>query len=145
MALATKCPQCGSMFRVVADQLKLRGGLVRCGQCRTVFDAIGSLAYVEDTTLSPARPAAEPSAEIPSDPAAARRTHSRGTRTPTRTPASAATERASAAAERKRKALGPATTLRIAPGAAPVATISQTLPLKQASAARRSAVDPVIG
>ena len=27
MALATKCPQCGAMFRVVADQLKLRGGL----------------------------------------------------------------------------------------------------------------------
>ena len=59
MALATKCPQCGAMFRVVADQLKLRGGLVRCGQCRTVFDAIGSLAYVEDSTLAPNSPGAE--------------------------------------------------------------------------------------
>ena len=49
MALATKCPQCGALFRVVADQLKLRGGLVRCGQCRAVFDAIGSLTYVDDT------------------------------------------------------------------------------------------------
>ena len=59
MALATKCPQCGSMFRVVADQLKLRGGLVRCGQCRTVFDAIGSLAYLEDAALAAAAPAEE--------------------------------------------------------------------------------------
>ncbi|MEG1831707.1 MAG: zinc-ribbon domain-containing protein, partial [Burkholderiaceae bacterium] len=40
MALATRCPACHSVFRVVADQLKLRGGLVRCGQCHTVFDAI---------------------------------------------------------------------------------------------------------
>ena len=52
MALATKCPQCGALFRVVADQLKLRGGLVRCGQCRAVFDAIGSLTYVDDAALA---------------------------------------------------------------------------------------------
>ncbi len=63
MALATRCPQCQSLFRVVADQLKLRGGLVRCGSCRHVFDAIGSLTYVDDTSvltqpLQPAQPTA---------------------------------------------------------------------------------------
>jgi predicted Zn finger-like uncharacterized protein len=42
------------MFRVVADQLKLRGGLVRCGTCRHVFDAIGSLTYVDDATVKSA-------------------------------------------------------------------------------------------
>ncbi len=42
------------MFRVVADQLKLRGGLVRCGSCRHVFDAIGSLSYVDDAVAVPA-------------------------------------------------------------------------------------------
>ena len=36
--LATRCPQCHTVFRVVADQLKLRDGLVRCGHCREVFD-----------------------------------------------------------------------------------------------------------
>ncbi|GAB3627215.1 hypothetical protein PTE30175_04615 [Pandoraea terrae] len=36
--LATCCPNCHTVFRVVADQLKLRDGLVRCGQCRHVFD-----------------------------------------------------------------------------------------------------------
>ena len=54
MALATRCPQCKAMFRVVADQLKLRGGLVRCGTCRHVFDAIGSLTYVDDATVKAA-------------------------------------------------------------------------------------------
>lgn len=51
MALATRCPNCEAMFRVVADQLKLRGGLVRCGTCRAVFDAIGTLAYVEESAV----------------------------------------------------------------------------------------------
>jgi predicted Zn finger-like uncharacterized protein len=46
------------MFRVVSDQLKLRGGLVRCGSCRHVFDAIGSLSYIDDAALTtPAAPA----------------------------------------------------------------------------------------
>lgn len=65
MALATRCPNCQVLFRVVADQLKLRGGLVRCGACRHVFDAIGSLTYIEDSAaaapeLHPARKAAPP-------------------------------------------------------------------------------------
>src|SRR5258706_3184597 len=56
MALATRCPNCQVLFRVVADQLKLRGGLVRCGSCRHVFDAIGSLAYVDDASMPPPAP-----------------------------------------------------------------------------------------
>lgn len=58
MALATRCPNCQALFRVVADQLKLRGGLVRCGACRHVFDAIGSLTYVDDA--APAGAASTP-------------------------------------------------------------------------------------
>jgi predicted Zn finger-like uncharacterized protein len=56
MALATRCPRCDATFRVVSDQLKLRGGLVRCGSCRHVFDAIGSLSYVEESALQAADP-----------------------------------------------------------------------------------------
>lgn len=52
MALAARCPNCKALFRVVADQLKLRGGLVRCGVCRQVFDAIGSLTYVDDGSFA---------------------------------------------------------------------------------------------
>jgi len=52
MALATRCPSCHALFRVAADQLKLRGGLVRCGACRHVFDATGTLSYIDDATPS---------------------------------------------------------------------------------------------
>src|SRR5476649_1222403 len=45
MALATKCPHCNTIFRVAHDQLKLRGGIVRCGACNEVFD--GNAALVE--------------------------------------------------------------------------------------------------
>jgi predicted Zn finger-like uncharacterized protein len=35
----TRCPGCGTIFRVTAEQLALREGQVRCGHCRAVFDA----------------------------------------------------------------------------------------------------------
>ena len=60
MALATRCPNCHALFRVAADQLKLRGGLVRCGACRHVFDATGTLSYIDDAALSTTPHAAEP-------------------------------------------------------------------------------------
>jgi predicted Zn finger-like uncharacterized protein len=39
MSLITRCPACGTMFKVVADQLKISQGWVRCGHCAEVFDA----------------------------------------------------------------------------------------------------------
>lgn len=66
MALATRCPNCHALFRVVADQLKLRGGLVRCGACQHVFDAIGTLSYIDDAVLAAANqaPAAGPAPAV---------------------------------------------------------------------------------
>lgn len=43
MSLTTRCPACGTMFKVVADQLKIAQGWVRCGQCAEVFDASAQL------------------------------------------------------------------------------------------------------
>lgn len=51
MALATKCPHCNTIFRVAHDQLKLRGGIVRCGACNEVFD--GNAALVEPALKQP--------------------------------------------------------------------------------------------
>lgn len=51
MALATKCPHCNTVFRVAHDQLKLRGGIVRCGACNEVFD--GNAALLEPPTPLP--------------------------------------------------------------------------------------------
>lgn len=56
MALATQCPQCFTIFRVANDQLKLRGGLVRCGSCRQVFNGNEFLveASISDGHYQPA-------------------------------------------------------------------------------------------
>jgi len=121
MALATKCPQCAALFRVVADQLKLRGGLVRCGQCRAVFDAIGSLTYVDDTALAQTRTitaATQPMAK-PASTAAARssRIEPPAAATPSPTRRGARTRAPAANTNPGRQTLGPATTLRIAPTA----------------------------
>jgi predicted Zn finger-like uncharacterized protein len=44
MSLITSCPSCGTMFRVVPDQLKISEGWVRCGHCSEVFDATAHLS-----------------------------------------------------------------------------------------------------
>lgn len=44
MSLITSCPACGTMFRVVSDQLKISEGWVRCGHCGEVFDAAAHLS-----------------------------------------------------------------------------------------------------
>lgn len=43
MSMITGCPACGTMFRVVPDQLKISEGWVRCGHCAEVFDATAHL------------------------------------------------------------------------------------------------------
>lgn len=43
MSLATRCTSCGTVFRVVQDQLKVSEGWVRCGRCDEVFNALEGL------------------------------------------------------------------------------------------------------
>lgn len=57
MSLITRCPACGTMFKVVADQLKVSQGWVRCGQCAEVFDASAHLLPRELSQALPAMPA----------------------------------------------------------------------------------------
>jgi predicted Zn finger-like uncharacterized protein len=59
MSLATRCPACGTAFRVVQDQLKVSGGWVRCGQCHQVFNGLESLHELSTP------PATAPSAAAP--------------------------------------------------------------------------------
>jgi len=58
--MVTRCPACGTNFRIYDDQLAARGGQVRCGQCATVFDALATLvaepeAADVETTPEPPR------------------------------------------------------------------------------------------
>jgi predicted Zn finger-like uncharacterized protein len=39
----TRCPQCETVFRITAAQLKAREGMVRCGRCQHVFRADDTL------------------------------------------------------------------------------------------------------
>ena len=53
MSLITRCSACGTMFKVVADQLKISQGWVRCGHCSEVFDAAANLQpYAPQATAS---------------------------------------------------------------------------------------------
>ncbi len=46
-SLATRCSACGTVFRVVPEQLRVSEGLVRCGRCSQVFNATESLVDLE--------------------------------------------------------------------------------------------------
>ena len=52
MSLVTRCPNCGTAFRIQPAQLAARGGRVRCGKCSSIFDAVASL---QDQGSAPAR------------------------------------------------------------------------------------------
>jgi predicted Zn finger-like uncharacterized protein len=54
----TSCPSCRTVFRVTPEQLRLRAGKVRCGQCRAVFNAIENIVDGEDLASLPHAPAA---------------------------------------------------------------------------------------
>lgn len=47
MSLATRCTACGTVFRVVLDQLRVSEGWVRCGRCNGVFDATEALFDID--------------------------------------------------------------------------------------------------
>ncbi|MGE0859052.1 MAG: zinc-ribbon and DUF3426 domain-containing protein [Gammaproteobacteria bacterium] len=52
--MLTRCPQCFAWFRLRAEHLSLAKGLVTCGRCEHVFNALESL--VEEAPAAPAPP-----------------------------------------------------------------------------------------
>lgn len=61
--MITRCPTCGTMFKVVPDQLRISEGWVRCGECADVFQASEHLQPGPDEDPARGRgpaPAAEP-------------------------------------------------------------------------------------
>lgn len=65
--MLTRCPKCATGFRVTREQLRARAGRVRCGHCRTAFDALDGLIDVAGAPAagSTAPPAAPPAADLP--------------------------------------------------------------------------------
>jgi len=60
MSLATRCTACGTVFRVVQDQLKVSEGWVRCGRCHDVFNALEELFDLEPSATAAQAPADPP-------------------------------------------------------------------------------------
>ena len=56
--MLTRCSACGTAFRITTDQLVMRQGMVRCGQCNEVFNALEHLAPRTDAAPSQERAAA---------------------------------------------------------------------------------------
>ena len=72
-SLVTRCPACGTLFKVVPDQLRISEGWVRCGQCDEVFDAQAHMQppmelVPDDASVPPevsASVSAEPDDQLP--------------------------------------------------------------------------------
>lgn len=60
--LATRCSACGTVFRVVPDQLRVSEGWVRCGRCAEVFNAGEALLDLETGAPLAGRDGAPPRA-----------------------------------------------------------------------------------
>jgi predicted Zn finger-like uncharacterized protein len=67
MSLATRCTHCGTIFKVVQDQLKVSEGWVRCGRCNEVFNAMPALFDLDEDTQAP-HPATQAALAAPADP-----------------------------------------------------------------------------
>ncbi len=66
MSQITRCPHCATAFKVVADQLRISDGWVRCGHCKEVFDASEHLLISEPEQLLPDMPLQDlPAAHTP--------------------------------------------------------------------------------
>ncbi|MEK8049787.1 zinc-ribbon and DUF3426 domain-containing protein [Ideonella sp. DXS22W] len=99
MSLATRCPTCGTVFRVVHDQLLVSQGWVRCGRCSGVFNATDDLLDM-DTGLpvhlpgmaTPPAAAPHPEPAAPTAPAQASPAAAQGAAPPPALPAAPETE-----------------------------------------------------
>jgi predicted Zn finger-like uncharacterized protein len=65
MSMITGCPACGTLFKVVPDQLKISDGWVRCGHCSEVFDAAAHMRQLVDEDAVDAVPDASMTTTAP--------------------------------------------------------------------------------
>lgn len=65
MTLATRCPACNTVFRVVQDQLRVSEGWVRCGRCSEVFNAVEHMVNTASAAPVPPVPPASPDFAAP--------------------------------------------------------------------------------
>lgn len=69
MSLATRCTHCGTIFKIVQDQLKVSEGWVRCGRCNEIFNALPGLFDLEREPPPPRPKPRTPAPDAPVSPA----------------------------------------------------------------------------
>jgi predicted Zn finger-like uncharacterized protein len=52
VSLITRCPVCGTAFRVQSSQLAAHSGTVRCGKCSAVFNGVAALIEEDEERLT---------------------------------------------------------------------------------------------
>lgn len=62
----TTCPHCKASFKITTEQLGLRDGKARCGNCSQVFQASQFLSPIEEAT--PKQPTAQPAPPVNTQP-----------------------------------------------------------------------------
>jgi predicted Zn finger-like uncharacterized protein len=67
-SLATRCPECGTVFRVVPDQLRVSEGWVRCGRCTAVFNAVENFVELDARPATPGAMPPPPQVALPPPP-----------------------------------------------------------------------------
>ncbi len=60
----TRCPGCKTVFRVTPQQLAMRGGQVRCGHCKAVFDGNAAIVSLAPRLTSDERDAGDDEAAL---------------------------------------------------------------------------------
>lgn len=165
MALATQCPHCGTQFRVAADQLKLRGGIVRCGACQQIFDGNSALIDlaagpvpvvaapadapadespttssppVDETPVEMLAPVSEPVTEPVSEPVAQQKSEPEPAPTPPSTPEPETLPAPEPSREHTADSIGPPTLLlrESSGGSPPIASSVPASPRNRAAEAR---------
>ncbi|MCW5282881.1 zinc-ribbon and DUF3426 domain-containing protein [Verminephrobacter eiseniae] len=134
MSQITRCPNCATAFKVVADQLRIAQGWVCCGQCKQVFDAS---AYLQPAVVAAAQPSTaavmpQPAAAMAPKPATAMAPQPVAAVAPQPTAAMASQPAAAPPLPKPAKAAHPS----LAPRTAPVRARSDapSVPPKQAAA-----------
>jgi predicted Zn finger-like uncharacterized protein len=65
MSLATRCVSCGTVFRVVQDQLKVSEGWVRCGRCGDIFNALEGMFDLDREAAPSSTPSQRGALDLP--------------------------------------------------------------------------------
>lgn len=67
----TSCPECGTVFRITTQELRVAEGYARCGHCSATFNAVAMLTDDVPPTITVAQLAPEALPELPVGPSGA--------------------------------------------------------------------------